>query len=525
MGRSDLSTRTPASRWFWGVAALTLIPLTVLAWRFAVPAEDAVILYDYARNLATTGVISYGGHATPIEGATDFLWMLLIAVGARVGAPEFATALVLTLVATAGLCRLFRRTVDRWILLAALLATPFLYASLSGFSAIAFSAAFVLALSLALSGDIRVYPAVLLLSLIRPDGVAWGLGCVGYRLWTQSGERTVWRRELLWLFGALLVPGALYFFWRAWYFSEWLPLPFLVKSTANPARFFFRPLSIAAALLVAVPAAVALLAGGRRRDAILWLGVFAAPFLFYASVRLEQNIGNRFLAPMFFGTLFLLCRQTTPRVACAFVVAAVLTHADITGTTMRMVAESQSERVAMLAAELQPYPGRMLVTEAGRLAYYSRWTVDDSWGLNTPRYAHVPIAADDVARGGYDLIVAHCPFEIIDAPADPAPRTIRSWDNQCRAIAAGIKQPPYRLWIVPFADPDAGLLARVNRALGRPTSNDPAPCRRHDVYGVSTTAPHADQIESVLKRYGGLPYAAAYRRAGDDLVCAPSMAQ
>ena len=53
--------------------------LFALSYVYVVPAEDAVILYEYAKNLAQTGLITYGVASVPIEGATDFLWMVVIA--------------------------------------------------------------------------------------------------------------------------------------------------------------------------------------------------------------------------------------------------------------------------------------------------------------------------------------------------------------------------------------------------------------------------------------------------------------
>ena len=40
------------------------------------PAEDATILYNYARNLKETGVISYYPGGPAVDGSTDFLFLL-----------------------------------------------------------------------------------------------------------------------------------------------------------------------------------------------------------------------------------------------------------------------------------------------------------------------------------------------------------------------------------------------------------------------------------------------------------------
>jgi hypothetical protein len=68
---------------------LVLSPLFLMAYFFTIPGEDSVILYEYAKNLAEKGVITYANAGSPIEGATDFLWMLFIAFMKVLGVDEF----------------------------------------------------------------------------------------------------------------------------------------------------------------------------------------------------------------------------------------------------------------------------------------------------------------------------------------------------------------------------------------------------------------------------------------------------
>src|SRR5271154_4277107 len=101
---NGLSDTLRHPRWLWfdravcfalaayGVAVL----LTLLATpHFFLPAEDAVILHQYSRNLAEQGAITYYAGGPHAEGATDFAWMGLIAAGIRCGiAPPVFTALI-----------------------------------------------------------------------------------------------------------------------------------------------------------------------------------------------------------------------------------------------------------------------------------------------------------------------------------------------------------------------------------------------------------------------------------------------
>ena len=53
--------------------------LTILSGIFSIPYEDAAITYQYSKNLAETGVISYIPGGERAEGVSDFSWMIIIA--------------------------------------------------------------------------------------------------------------------------------------------------------------------------------------------------------------------------------------------------------------------------------------------------------------------------------------------------------------------------------------------------------------------------------------------------------------
>ena len=78
----------------FGVIAMLLLTIVVTAswpasgwatWMphwFPVPQEDAYILYRYSENLAGGHGIVWNVGETPTDGATDFLWMLVLAAWA-----------------------------------------------------------------------------------------------------------------------------------------------------------------------------------------------------------------------------------------------------------------------------------------------------------------------------------------------------------------------------------------------------------------------------------------------------------
>lgn len=489
------------------------------------PAEDAVILYEYAKTWAVSGLISYGGAAFPIEGATDFLWMALIAGMKIFHVDEFHSSLALNGVAAVFLLWSVGGGLARFMMLLGLFLTPYLYASVGGFSALFFSAAFVLLIDQINKPAQRFYLAALLLCLIRPDGVAWALAAFVWRAGGVSrGSSNMWRHEGLVALTCFIVPGVLYFICRWLYFDEFLPLPFLVKASGHRDWWVFFSSSAKEILPAVVPGVFALLAWRRPSPRwFYWMLLVLVPACFYASVRLEQNIGNRFLAPMFFGLLHLLLAERAVRPAMVFLATSVYAIWPLTMLTIADLVQSRNENVFSIAQSLASYPGRMLTTEAGRLAYYSGWSVDDSWGLNTPKYARHGIHESDLSHGRpYDVIVGHCEINLYQAGQRWAVGPEKSWGNQCRTMANRVRAGDYALYLVPYSDvhsPDARK--RIRRASKFVDATVPG-CLRHDVYAVRKGFQFSTQVESILTSHGarGIDEVSFPVRA--DLLCVAS---
>lgn len=496
------------------ITALVLILVGAafaLSYETTVPSEDAVILYEYAKNLATRGIITYGaGGNTPIEGATDFLYMISIAFMSKLGLSEFGSALILNYAGVILVCYLLRRSgLSTWLIAVAIVATPYVYASLLGFSAIVFSAAYLFCFYLLIKNDNRVYLAILVLCLIRPDGVIWGSGLVAVRF--LNTDRALLRSELARLSKHLVVPGVVYFCWRVWYFNEWLPLPFIVKASGERNWGY----AVECMVPIFVPTvAVIVFMENRVMLAKRALVLFGVPMLFYCFMRLEQNVGDRFFAPAFFGLLMLFSIESTPRVSAGFVIlSAYLSWQFTSDTFANTFYELHSRKTAIhsVGPMLQRLtPGKMLTTEAGELAYYTNWVVQDSWGLNTPKFAHNLITKADIKDGSYDLIVAHCEIGLLNSTSDPeegrSPQ--RTWENQCLALTGFIRNSDYDIFLIPALD--APLESRYGTRVA---------CVLHFIYAVSPRYSQAAQVKRILLSLGGVPYNRVGHSYVDDLIC------
>jgi len=498
------------------VVAIFFACIFFAAYQTLRPAEDAVILYEYAKNLASRGIITYGsGNTLPVEGATDFLYMAAIALLSKLGVSQFGAALLLNCVATILLCDSLRRLgLSFWATSIAIVATPFFYASLAGFGVMVFSCAYLWCLYLLLRNEQRFYLSILLLCLIRPDGVVWGAGLVAMRL--IHTDRTGFWSETRRLLLHLVVPGLVYYAWRLWYFDEWLPLPFIVKSSG--AHSWFQ--SAQCVLVVIAPAAAgALCSENRPLIARRLLLLFALPALFYSALRLEQNVGDRFLAPLFFGALGLFAAEGAI-VKTTVIVLTMYSSWQWTTDTFDSIRSSGQESSRPISRQLAHLaPGKLLTTESGDLAFFNNWSVEDSWGLNTPRFAHHLITADDVQKGAYDLIVAHCELRFLTGTPDPvrdAP-VGRNWGNQCLALTAFIRASDYETFLVPLGFAAYPIFATLQNRYKFPLS-----CSTYLIYAISPSYVQKERLGKLLEDYGAIPLPDVRGIVGYDSICSSS---
>jgi hypothetical protein len=503
----------------WLAFFVIFTPLFVFAYRFTVPAEDAVILYEYAKNLALRGIITYGGSIAPIEGATDFAWMVTIALLKYVGLDEFASTLLLNFLGLIFIASQFKSNQHKLLLAAAALLTPYLYASLNGFSAIFFSALYILIIKHLIERNKNLYLGLLILCLVRPDGIVWGAGCVIIRL-LESENKTSLKEELKTCFVLLIAPGLIYFLWRFWYFKELFPLPFIVKSTSTRDFFIFYKDSIYSVSMVVAPVIFTLIAFTKtKRDVVYFLTLFGLPLIFYSVMRLEQNIGNRFMAPLFFACFFLISYKYGQRALVLFVLLSFAAQMKGVIGTAANIANSSRETVFYLSKDLSNFQGRMLITEAGRLTYYSSWFSEDSWGLNTPRYAHKLISKSDITEGRYDLIVGHCDISMLNGVSNLNHDQSRTWDNQCKTIVSYVREGDFEIYLLPFINNDPSVNDRLMSMLGQKTfvTKKQQVCKRHDIYAVSRQYSKSEALIETLKKYDARKYSYMLTTLGDEV--------
>ncbi len=313
----------------WKRTLPLILFLVILLWaaqsvHAIVPSEDAYITFRYARHLAEGKGLVWNPGENPVEGSTEFLWVLLLAAGRRLGMSIEQAALAFSALA-AGLNTLLIGSLAYWlgqrrglpVLLAAgaFAVGPAAYYIHFGFATNLFSLLMVGMLAAQL---ICLQPQAperrqrlacallagqwLLLGLTRPEGVFYGLLVMvcTFVLANSKTRKDLLRASLLYF----LLPGLFYFIWRWRYFGYLLPNTFYVKSNGKlwHGRYLwdvYKMFRFNAPLFLLIGGALMLDQATRaRRMLLLLLPALLFPWL-YVLIDQTQNIGGRFQYPVY----------------------------------------------------------------------------------------------------------------------------------------------------------------------------------------------------------------------------------
>jgi hypothetical protein len=445
-----------------GLICLAIVP------RYFLPAEDAMILFAYSRNLAMRGAITFFAGGPHAEGATDFAWMALVAGAMRAGVAPFwfsAAVNVGSLLGLAVVLLLLARVRISMLRVLAIVGAaalfPQIFAAASGFAVL--PDALLLALLILMVSEARVGWASLValsLCLFRPDGIVFVLPLLAYVV-LSSTERS---RSLAKVAAIFVVPGMVYFAWRVHYFGELFPLPFLVKSdaqrvlglvVAHSMQQSLKYLLFDAALLSPVVLRIGF------QPKYVFIGLIAVPTAFYWMMRLDQNIGDRFFyyLPLAAAVLLAIHWQDMTSSSLRILVrmgfvAWLLLIAMPLSRELRTFRDMQFNDAKSIGQALNAMPehGTIITTETGFLPYYSGWTTYDPWGLNTAEFAHRFIQPADIKRLNADVIVVHPdqPESCLVQPGWQSQYEARTWQNLTRNLVIGSSTPRYELWLAPY---------------------------------------------------------------------------
>ena len=448
--------------------------------------EDAAMLFRYSRHLAAGHGIVWNVGEPPLDGATDLLFMLLIAACHRLGANIEAAARGIGLAAHVATVWLIYATVRRrhgrqWMAIASaayVAIGPAKAYIAGGFGTTLFAAVAALAWSQAL--DLTDTPSrragawfglsVVLLGIARPEGVLLGglmaLGVTAYR-WRDgfSGAVTTF-------LGASLLAGLTFFSWRWWYFGAPLPNPYYKKGAFH---LYWDNLLIATkyTTLLLGPMLLVLLVASRKRRLNRRLVLAAIPIAGFAGLWIllsnEMNFFRRFqyavvplaamawpecVDPEWFMVFGAWWRRTGAglRRAAMVMVAAAATLVVLYQHTAYRPARWQDDHhdLGRLLYSLRDRGYVIATSEAGLLPFDSDWRAIDTWGLNDRWIAtHHGVDADYLDLYQPHLIIFHAYY----APGKK-PASLGEWDRMDLTLQRYAEERHYQL-IGAFGQPES----------------------------------------------------------------------
>jgi hypothetical protein len=503
--------------WLIALFGVTTALFLFLAPPLRLPAEDPAILFQFSQTLAHTGSITYFPHGPRAEGATDFAWMVLIAIGIKLHLDPLWTVGIINLASLISLPLLLARIANQRPTPIAFLVViggygllPQAAASIVGFSVLPFACLLVLVMLCFLRQyNVGLCLSSLLLCLFRPDGVVFALPIQIAALIVYPDRRPVAAA----ITGCFTLPGVAYFVWRWHYFHSLLPLPFLVKSDALRVAHLFVVHSVeTGALLCAFAftlAWIALQGQGKltARTRAVVLCILVLPNLFYFAMRLDQNAGHRFFIYLPIGAAVVTAMEwqricaNRAVILRSWVAVWLVFVCGIWLNDAERARDDQADNRAAIAKDLSHLQhGTLIVTEAGVLPYYSGWITYDAWGLNTAQFARRLFQPGDVNVILPDALLVYA-GETLECTPDPSwstPYTTRTWQHLTRNMVAGAGDT-YELWYAPFGS------VKLRELYGVKTWQGLQEC-----WLLRRSSPLLRPMEEVLTRHDGLPASQFY---------------
>jgi hypothetical protein len=427
-----------------------------ISWH-SLPAEDALMLLRYARHLVDGQGITWNIGDHPVEGATDFLFLILLAGWIKLThlSPILAGRILLAgmhLATVAWLYiasrRLFATPPAIAALLGVYLATgPGILHASNDFSPPLYGLVALLAWTVACSALLRgpspgrslIFALLALLAgLIRPDGVFLALFMTIALVYSLRGRAA---QIVLVTVAVFVVLGGAYFLWRFHYFGYLLPNPFYKKGGGHLHPESIR-LSLSGIFKMLLPVwpvfLLGLLTPAARRRTVFALIPIALFGIIWVLLTPENDANMRFqyvLMPMSLlsTALILQSLQADSRpwlarakehgaaaAACLLLCSVpmdiawwrALYPADPVGTGNYEIARS--------LAGLEDRHYTMAVTEAGVIPYFSRWRTIDAWGLNDAEIVHNPqgLTAAYLQKNDPAIVMFELSRGTVNSPAD-----------------------------------------------------------------------------------------------------------
>jgi arabinofuranosyltransferase len=487
--------------WLDGSLITSLVLLIVLHFAIyadvsAYPGEDAAMLMRYSQHLAQGHGIVWNIGEKPVDGATDFLFMVLLAMLNKVGMTVenaarlvgFVSHILTVMLVYLAISRLYGSS--RWFALisAVYLAVgpALLYTQACfGTSFFALFACITWYIAIKLRGATNAHTtslmfafSCLIMGLIRPEGVFLAIFMLLSILYTKGLKES--RRPVIYFLVVFAVFGGFYFFWRWHYFGYPLPNPYYKKGGGQiylkhliKSIWYVFSASFPFIMVFVYATIISMVAFASRFRTVKWSTeilikitqqtIFSlipiAGFLsLWVLLSDEMNYRNRFQYPILPIVLISwppllesLCKlwkfprlndwDMPLRVASALCIVTTIVLIPFYQYMQYYRDTPYTDSRSSVAVMLNAYKHKnytMAITEAGLLPFYSQWKAIDTWGLNDQWIAHNgQITESYLQKYMPELIMIHVYFSLSAPP--PKTKDDKTWDGQWFSVIMTLK--------------------------------------------------------------------------------------
>ena len=450
---------------------------------FFVPSEDAAILFRYSENLSETGIISYNLNGVRSEGATDFLWMVILSFFKKIGFDIYFSSIFINLsviIFSSNIIVKHFKLDFKFIYLIIFSNIPFgfFWASIFGFSNLFVE---LILVCLLISCDKNDYQKILFFSfigiLIRPDFILFCILINIYFLFKINKKKQIISLVLYIFFGSL------YFILRFKYFDLLFPLPYYVKSQ----WIFLENLGWLKQIIIFSPI-IFLLAFQKinlnTKKIILVFSFLIIPSFYLANQILYQNIGQRFYFYFFPFFLFFILHSFSNNfkvmkkkiyltILCTCLLSLsvnIFYEKDVFPFDMKKYKDrnytfKKNSNIIYLSEELKKIDNnlQLATTEAGLFPYLTKYNTIDLFGLNTPKFARNPAGGKYLNKNNFDIIIINTGQEETNCKGlskilnkaslitklEKQPRNV-NWDEFTLQLFSGVNLEKYKIYLFPY---------------------------------------------------------------------------
>jgi hypothetical protein len=396
----------PIRNILFALSILIFIVLVVLFWNYSI--DDAFITFRYAENFANGLGLVFNPGDKPVEGYSNFLWLLILSLLYKIGLPVYISAKVLGVIFFISAAsvwfnhfRIRLRWIDKYYWLSPII---FMITPVTAFWAVsglelglnAFLVAYALILVIKNKYWSMLFLAMLVLN--RPEGflVAIAIVLIDFLIRKISGEKRT--KHFLANLGAILAIMVIIVIFRLIIFGHPLPNTFYMKSQLTISAL----LELAKLALYFLPMTILFIwriwnyLKTKAGDGFIFFGLI---FLIQGMISIMalpvMNFNFRYLVsfmPIFFavalGAIDNLRYSGLKRLILPIMfIFAFISIVPVYSTIRNEEKIMQAQNDFLSWVEPLPQSAKISITDTGRIPYYSGKYFYDIWGLTSEEIA------------------------------------------------------------------------------------------------------------------------------------------